>query len=116
MMSTQPKQMQTRPKNIAKRVQTKKATPRIFAKNYKQKIIHSNFAKKMQKKQQNTKEKNHNLSYYNQRLNPKKKLNKNSKKQHKRETKHLQTTLAVRCYRCTHPENSQKIVLRVSYE
>ena len=60
MMSTQPKQMQTRPKNIAKRVQTKKATPRIFAKNYKQKIIHSNFAKKMQKKQQNTKEKNHN--------------------------------------------------------
>ena len=112
--------MQTRPKNIAKRVQTKKATPRIFAKNYKQKIIHSNFAKKMQKKQQNTKEKNHNLSYYNQRLNPKKKLNKNSKKHHKRETKHLQTTLAVRCYRCNtswkFPKNRFTSKLRVSYE
>ena len=50
MISIQPKQMQTRAKNIAKRVQTKKATPTIFAKNYKQKFINSNFAKKTQKK------------------------------------------------------------------
>ena len=74
----------------------------------------------MQKKQQNTKEKNHNPSYYGQRLNPKKKLNKNSKKHHKRETKHLQTTLAVRCYRCNtswkFPKNRFTSKLRVSYE
>ena len=50
MISIQPKQMQTRAKHIAKRVQMKKATPTIFAKNYKQKFINSNFAKKKTQK------------------------------------------------------------------
>jgi len=57
MISIQPKQMQTRAKHIAKRVQTKKATTKTFAKNYKQKFINSNFAKKNAKKSSKTRKK-----------------------------------------------------------
>ena len=48
-MSAQPKQMQTRAKSIAKRVQTKKTAPTIIAENYKQKIMNSNSQKEHKK-------------------------------------------------------------------
>ena len=58
----------------------KKPTPTIVTKNYKQKIINSNFANKTHKKLQNTKKIRRNPVYYVKRLNDKKKRNNNHKK------------------------------------
>lgn len=50
MVFEQPKQMQTRGKNIAKRIQTKKNNTDNFLGKYIKQIINSNFANKTQKK------------------------------------------------------------------
>ena len=73
MISIQPKQMQTRAKSIAKRVQTKKNSINNFSKKLKAKIINNNFANKTQKNQENAKKISRNPCYYYQRLKPNKK-------------------------------------------
>ena len=87
-MFAQPKQVQTRVKNIAQLAQTKKATPTILANNCKQKIIDSNFTNKNAKQHENTKKIGHNLNILFLKLKRKNSATKDTKKQHKRQTNH----------------------------
>ena len=107
-MSAQPKQMQTRAKSIAKRVQTKKPAPTIIAENYKQKIMNSNSQKEHKKNQQNTKKTRRNPGFYCQRLKSKKVRDKNSKTEPQTPNKTRTTHLGRKVHR---PENSPKLFI-----
>ena len=86
MVSEYPKQMQTRGKNIAKRVQTQKSNTNNFWGKYIKQIINSNFANKTHKKQQDTKNTSQLRLITHRTKESKNSATKTAKQHHKRQT------------------------------